>query len=112
MAVYYIGRDLGGGRGRGAGVALIKGVGVPVAVGVGVSVGLGVNVAVAVGVAVGVGVGVGLGCPPHLGRTTIEVVWARVWITSAGLTVVCIGRDGEKLVMRGSNVSYTVGLWS
>ena len=86
------------------------GVGVNVAVGVG----LGVNVAVGVAVAgaVGIGVGDGLDWASHFARTTIEVVWARVWIISPGVTVVCTGRDGEKLVMRGSNVSYTVGSWS
>jgi hypothetical protein len=98
----------------GVGVILAVGVGVNVAVGVGlgVNVAVGVAVAMAVGVGVTVGVGDGLDCAPHLARTTIEVVWARVWIISPGVTVVCTGRDGEKLVVRGSNVSYIVGLWS
>jgi len=118
----YVGRRPGVERGRGVGVALVTGVGetlavvtgVNVAVGVGVCVNVAVGVAVAgaVGVGVSVGVGDGLGWASHLARTTIEVVWARVWIISPGVTVVCTGRDGEKLIIRGSNVSYTVGSWS
>jgi hypothetical protein len=103
-----------------AGVGVTLAVGVVVGVNVAVGVGLGVNVAVAVGVtvvvAVGVGVSVGVGdgldWASHLARTTIEVVWLPVRIISPGLTIVCTGRDGEKLVIRGSNVSYIVGLWS